>query len=98
MTADSVHSMDQAHSVDDSIIAFIVRDLEWDGDVATLLADPPALLPEALDSQDLLELSGFIEYEFGIEIFDEEINADNMGTLPALFSFVRQKIARRLSD
>lgn len=92
MNAEAAESID-AESIKDMLIAFIVEDLDWEGDVNSLLADPPAVLPEALDSQDLLELSGFIEFQYGIEILDEEINAENMGTLPSLVAFVQQKIA-----
>jgi acyl carrier protein len=97
MTEQAAGSVDaesiKAESIKDVLIAFIADDLGWEGDVVSLLADPPAVLPEALDSQDLLELSGFIEFQYGIEILDEEINAENMGTLPALVGFVQHKIA-----
>jgi acyl carrier protein len=73
------------------IAQFINDDLIEDMDDIDFSAQPSPHLPEFLDSQALLELAGFLEYEFEIEIDDEEIILDNFATIPDLVRLIDRK-------
>ena len=75
----------------ESVAAFIVNDLTWDGTVEDLLGASPVNLPSILDSADLLELAGFLEDSFGVVIEDEEIDADNFSSVMQLAELVADK-------
>jgi acyl carrier protein len=84
---------DQVETVSDQIATFIVDDLQWEGTKQELLAPDPVELPFALDSTDLLELAGYLENTFGIEIADEEIVADNFANVRRLSELIVEKQA-----
>ena len=75
------------------VCQFIVDRLGFDGDPAELCGDPPRLLPEVLDSEEVLELVSWIEVEYDIEIEDDEINRDNFLTVADLARFIDAKRA-----
>ena len=82
---------DQVESVSDQIATFIVDDLKWEGTKEELLGPDPVELPFALDSTDLLELAGYLEDTFAIEIADEEIVADNFSSVRRLAELIVEK-------
>jgi acyl carrier protein len=84
---------DAVESVSDRIGTFIVDDLKWEGTKQDLLGPDPVELPFALDSTDLLELAGYLEDTFGIEIADEEIVADNFANVRRLAELIVEKQA-----
>ncbi len=46
---------------------------------------------DLIDSTGVLELTSFIEDEFGITIDDEEMNPDNLDSLDNLTNFISRK-------
>jgi len=82
---------DQVDSVSDQIATFIVDDLKWEGSKEQLLSPDPVELPFALNSTDLLQLAGFLEDSFAIEIADEEIVADNFASVRRLAELIVEK-------
>lgn len=48
-----------------------------------------------IDSTGVLELVGFLESRFGIEIADDELHPRNLDTLDAIDRFVRSKLGAR---
>ena len=84
---------DEIDTVSDQIASFIVDDLKWEGAKESLLDADPVELPFALDSTDLLELAGYLEGSFRIEIADEEIVADNFVSVRRLAELIVQKQA-----
>jgi acyl carrier protein len=84
---------DQVETVSDEIATFIVDDLKWEGTKQELLGSDPVELPFALDSTDLLELAGYLEDTFRIEIADEEIIADNFASVRRLAELIVEKQA-----
>jgi acyl carrier protein len=82
---------DQVDSVSGQIASFIVDDLKWEGAKDQLLAPDPVELPFILDSTDLLELAGYLEDTFAIEIADEEIVADNFASVRRLAELIVEK-------
>lgn len=45
-----------------------------------------------IDSLGILEVVTFLEKEFGIAVFDEDLLPENFGSVARLLSFVQQKI------
>jgi acyl carrier protein len=68
---------------------FIQEEILFDKDAA--LADDTALLSMILDSLGLVQLIGFIEKEFDIEVDDGDMTATNFGTIADINRFVQQK-------
>jgi acyl carrier protein len=81
----------EVEAVSDQIATFIVTGLRWEGTTQELLAADPVELPAVLDSSDLLELAGYLEDTFGVVIDDDEIVADNFGSVRQLASLVVHK-------
>lgn len=58
----------------------------------TLLADDTSLLDLGIvDSTGVLEVTAFLESEYGIEVCDDEIVPANMDSINAISSFVARK-------
>jgi acyl carrier protein len=56
------------------------------------LSDRDSLLDSGIiDSTGVIELVGFIEESFGIEILDEEIIPENLDSISNVASFIRSK-------
>ncbi len=79
--------------VEDRLCRFFEQELEWDGDPAELVGESALALPSILDSEELLEMVTFVEDEYGIEIDDEELTADNFSTLPDVARLVNRKVS-----
>lgn len=75
------------------IAEFVVSELNSGGTAEDLLGSEPVRLTEAVDSAALLELATFVENEFGIQIEDEEIVAENFATVADLVALVLDKAA-----
>lgn len=71
---------------------FIVNELGWDGDPATLTEDYPLIANNVVDSLGIFQLVTELEGAHGIEIDDEELIPENFGTLAAIDSLVRSKV------
>jgi acyl carrier protein len=62
------------------------------GDVsAAPVADQPLVQSGLVDSTGLLEIVGFLESRFGVHAADEELIADNFGTIATIAKFVMSK-------
>lgn len=62
---------------------------------STTLADDTSLLELGIvDSTGVLEITAFLEREYGIEIADHEIVPANMDSIAAIAAFVETKAAR----
>jgi acyl carrier protein len=44
-----------------------------------------------IDSMGVLELIGFVEREFGVDVGDEDINEENLGTLVDIARYVTSR-------
>ena len=59
---------------------------------ASALGDDVSFLDKGiLDSTSVLELTTFLEQEFGIEIKDDELVPENLDSLNAVEAFVKRK-------
>lgn len=60
------------------------------------LADDADLLGDGIiDSMGIMELIEFIEEAFGVEIADEEITEENLGTISSITGYVAGKVNGR---
>jgi acyl carrier protein len=58
------------------------------------LADDRSLLDSGvIDSTGVLELIGFLQDEFGIEVADEEMVPDNLDSIAKVEAYVARKLA-----
>lgn len=80
------------------IADYIVDALRYDGVSADLLGDHPVRLSEATDSMGLLELSSYVEDEFGVKIGDEDIVRENFETVESVVALVVTKLAATTSS
>lgn len=56
------------------------------------LADDADLLAEGIiDSMGIVELVGFLESEFDLQIYDDEISEPNLGSVRAIADFIERK-------
>ena len=70
---------------------FIKQEILFEDSNASLTDETP-LLEGILDSLALMQLVAFIEEEFGVEIDDAEMTADNFRTVADIGGLVTQKV------
>jgi acyl carrier protein len=71
--------------------AFIVEELQYEGDPATLTDDYPLLEKGVIDSAGIFQVVSFVENEFGVEIANEELVPEHFGTLGGIARLVESK-------
>ena len=77
--------------VRDAVVAY-VRD-EFRIDECELTWDAPLVRTGLLDSVSLVQLAGYLERTFGIEIPDQEVDADHFDSIGMIVEYVRQRLA-----
>jgi acyl carrier protein len=82
------------HSVDarDDIRRFI-QDQLLSGDGSAPIADDTPLFEGIIDSIGLIDLVGFLETRFGIQIGDEDFSNENFRTIEAIEQLVSRRAA-----
>ncbi len=63
-------------------------------DPSALTADTPLISGGVLDSLATLELVGFLEQRFGIELEAHEVDAERLDTLTSIAALVQNKSAK----
>ena len=56
------------------------------------LTDDVPLLGNVIDSTGVIELIGFVQERFAISVEDEEVMADNFGSVKNVVAFVEKKL------
>jgi acyl carrier protein len=60
--------------------------------VATALSDEASLLDQGvIDSTGVLEVVGFLEQEFGVQVADDEMVPDNLDSISRIAAYVERK-------
>lgn len=77
--------------VADRIREFIKSEVLFEDQSKTIADDEP-LLGGVMDSLALLQLVGFLEEEFGLEIAEDDITADHFRTIADIERLVLQKV------
>lgn len=78
-------------SVQDSLRSYIVAELRFPGTESDLTGDLPLLEREILDSMGILQVVTYLEGEYGIEIDDEDLVAENFATIDDIARLVESK-------
>lgn len=76
--------------VRDAVVAY-VRD-EFRIDEAELGWEAPLVRTGLLDSVSLVQLAGYLERAFGIEIPDQDIDAEHMDSIRMIVEYVKQRL------
>jgi acyl carrier protein len=79
------------NEVEDRIRRFIGTELSWDGDATAISDDDELIETDILDSLGVQQVVALIEEEFGVEVEDDELVAENFATLRAIGDLVRSK-------
>lgn len=77
--------------VKEQIRSFIIENFLFGQEDAALGDDDSFLESGIIDSTGVLEVVGFIEDEFDIEVLDEELIPDNFDSLSRLVDYVGRK-------
>jgi acyl carrier protein len=77
--------------IEETIRRFIVDELDPSGRLGNLADDYPLLDRGLLDSLGLFQLVGYLETEFEVDIWDEELVPTNFGSIGAIARLVRAK-------
>jgi acyl carrier protein len=83
--------MTSSMSTADTIRAFIVDDLGWDGSAEDLTDDVSLFEAEILDSMGIHQMVAFIEEEFDIEVADEDLAVTNFESVGAIARLVETR-------
>jgi acyl carrier protein len=75
----------------EQIKSFVIENFLFGTDDATLGDDDSFLESGIIDSTGVLEVVGFIEDEFDIEVLDEELVPDNFDSLNKLVAYITKK-------
>jgi acyl carrier protein len=80
----------QASDIEQEIRSFITEHFLY-GRSETLNDDAP-LMGNVIDSTGVIELISFVQERFAIAIEDEEVMADNFGSVKSIVAFVEKKL------
>jgi acyl carrier protein len=80
----------QTTDIEQEIRTFITENFLF-GRAETLTDDVP-LLGNVIDSTGVIELIGFVQERFAISVEDEEVMADNFGSVKNVVAFVEKKL------
>jgi len=78
-------------SIEQQVREYIVQNLLFASDNATLSNDDSLLERGIIDSTGVLELIFFLEQQFGIKVHDAELIPENFDSLNNIVRFVQQK-------
>jgi acyl carrier protein len=81
------------HEIDREIRRFIGENFLYREDVEALSDEASLLEAGVIDSTGVLELIGFLETRFGIEVADEEMLPQNLDSIRAISAYVQRKLA-----
>jgi acyl carrier protein len=80
-------------SIEDRLRAFIAEQMADPSGRAGLTDDLPLLETGLIDSLTIFELITFMEQELGVKVGDDELVAENFGSIRAMTAFVRSRTA-----
>lgn len=78
-------------NIENRLRDFVVQELQYDGAPEDLTSDYPLIDNEVIDSLGIYELVLFVEREFDIEIFDEELVPDHFGSIAGIARLIDAK-------
>jgi len=78
-------------SIEQQVREYILENLLFSSDNATLANDDSLLEKGIIDSTGVLELIFFLEQQFGIKVHDAELIPENFDSLNNIVQFVQKK-------
>lgn len=78
--------MPNEQDIENQLIAFICRNYMVEADEFSL--EESLVDQGVIDSIGLLEISGFMEQAFGIEVREKDMSRENFGTVKKMVSFI----------
>lgn len=82
------------NDIEASVRAYVLEQFVYDEDTAnTLTSETPLIDNGIVDSFGVLSIIEFLESEYGIQIADEEVVPQNMGTIGGITRLVERKQA-----
>jgi acyl carrier protein len=79
--------------VEQEIRAFLAENFPLGADANGLPTDASLLEAGVIDSTGVLELIGFLESQYGIEVADDELLPENLDSIANIVRFVDGKLA-----
>jgi acyl carrier protein len=76
----------------DRVRAFIIDELQFDGDPDELTDDLALIDAQIVDSMGIFKLTSFCEDEFGIEIADEELVPETFSSIASIAALIEGKL------
>lgn len=81
--------MEDTLQIQEKLLQFVCRN--YMVDISEVLIDQSLVDQGIIDSFGLVEISGFIQKEFGISVMETEMNRANFGSIVKIASFVGRK-------
>jgi acyl carrier protein len=78
-------------SIEQQVRDYILENLLFTSDNATLANDDSFLEKGIIDSTGILELIFFLEQQFEIKVFDTELVPENLDSVNKIVTFVQKK-------
>jgi acyl carrier protein len=78
-------------SIEQQVREYILENLLFTSDNATLANDDSFLEKGIIDSTGILELIFFLEQQFEIKVFDTELVPENLDSVNKIVTFVQKK-------
>ena len=79
------------HDIENEVRSFIVENFLFGDSSAAPKADQPLVQSGLVDSTGILEIVSFLESRFAIQTTDDELAAENFGTVATIARFVVTK-------
>ena len=83
--------MTNGHDTEDRLRAFIIDELNWDGDRRELTPDYPLIDRQVVDSLGITLMVAFLEDDFGVTVSDEELLPENFDSIRQITDFIDAK-------
>jgi acyl carrier protein len=89
---------EEDHNMLTIIRSFVVNELAAVKGIMEVTADESLIDTDILDSMGVVQLVTYLEEKFDIRFGDDEITAENFGTLNAINNLVSAKVISRGND
>ena len=79
-------------AIEDAVREFLAMNFPLSGDASELEREESLIGAGVIDSTGVLEVIGFVEETYGVQIADEEVLPENLDSIAAIGRFVSGKL------
>jgi acyl carrier protein len=79
----------------EALRAFIIDELNWDGDPGALTTEYPLIDEHVVDSLGITLMLEFLQERFGIVVSDDELLPENFDSIGRITAFIEAKRSAR---